>query len=239
MKSLLQRLFNLLGYEVQRRGTPYATLASDPDHPPLLYALARSFRSLHGLRFLQIGANDGRRNDPICRLIDRFEWSGVFVEPDPAMMEGVAAHRSGPRFTRLPFAISRRTERTTFYSLGGAGLPDFANGLGTLSRDRIEQAARDLADYGPTILEKHVDCLSVRDLLHRVGEGFDVCVIDVEGLDFEILQLLSESRALARVMHYEHKCLSDQDRQSSFELLMAEGFELLVTGDDCTAYRDG
>jgi FkbM family methyltransferase len=237
MKQLVKAAARSFGYEVQRADTPLAALISDPSRSHMAYALVKVFRSLEGLRFLQIGANDGRRNDPICHLIDRFGWSGVFVEPDPVMMARLQVHRPGPRFTHVPFAVARQTGRLTFYSLEGKGLPEFANGLGTLSRERIEAAARHLEKFDPRIVERAIDCLSVPDLLAKVGKSFDVLVIDVEGLDYDILQLLAESHALAKIVHYEHKCLSEEDRQGSFALLMQTGYNLLITEEDCTAYR--
>lgn len=237
MKQLFKKVARSIGYEIYRADTPLAALMSDPVRSHIAYALTKVVRSLEGLRFLQIGANDGRRNDPICDYIDRFGWSGVFVEPDPVMMASLQAHRPGPRFSYMPFAVARQTGRFTFYSLEGKELPEFANGLGTLSRKRIEAAARHLEKFKPRIVKKEVDCLSVSDLVAQVGKVFDVCVIDVEGLDYEILQLLAESHALAKIVHYEHKCLSEKDQQGSFSFLKDKGYDLLVSEQDCTAYR--
>jgi FkbM family methyltransferase len=237
MKQMLKAAARFLGYDLRRADTPLAALMEDPSRSHMAYALAKTFRSLENLRFLQIGANDGRRNDPICRLVDRFDWHGVFVEPDPAMMARLQEHRPGPRFVHVPFAVARQTGRLVFYGMQGEGLPEFANGLGTLSRERIEDAAKHLEKFQPRIVETEIDCLSVSDLLAKVGTGFDVCVIDVEGLDYEIVRLLAESNALPAVVHYEHKCLSEQDRDAGFHLLMKRGYNLLVSEDDCTAYR--
>lgn len=237
MKKFVKAAARSFGYEVQRADTPFAALMSDPARSHMAYALVKAFRPLDGLRFLQIRANDGRRNDPICQLIDRFGWSGVFVEPDPVMMARLQANRPGPRFVHVPFAVAQESGILVFYGLEGEGLPEFANGLGTLSRERIEEAAKDLEQFKPRIVGKEVNCLSVGDLLVKVGKTFDVCVIDVEGLDSVILQLLAQSHALAKIVHYEHKCLSEQDRQGSFALLMQNGYNLLITEEDCTAYQ--
>jgi len=39
------------------------------------------------IKFLQIGANDGLRNDPIREHILRNQWDGVLVEPIPGIFE--------------------------------------------------------------------------------------------------------------------------------------------------------
>jgi FkbM family methyltransferase len=236
MKQMLKAAARSLGYDLRRADTPLAALMEDPTRSHMAYALAKTFRSLERLRFLQIGANDGWRNDPICHLIDRFEWHGVLVEPDPTMLARLQEHRRGPRFVHVPFAVASQTGRLVFYGLQGEGLPEFANGLGALSRERIQEAAKHLQEFQPRIVESEIDCLSVSDLLAKVGATFDVCVIDVEGLDFEILKLLAEGDALAKVVHFEHKCLSAEDRDASFALLIRAGYNLLITDEDCTAY---
>jgi len=236
MKPFIRALFKSSGLGVYRRDTPLAVLFEDPSRSHLAYALAKSFRSLEQLRFLQVGANDGKRNDPICSFIDRYGWSGVFMEPDSSMMAKLREHREGERFVLIEQALGPKSGQNSFYFLEGEGLPAFANGLGTLSRQRIEQAAKDLAYCQPRIAERRVECIGVEDLLAKVGIEFDVCVIDVEGLDYEVVSLLAEANALPPVLHYEHKCLSEQDRDAAFHLLMSRGYNLLVSEDDCTAY---
>jgi hypothetical protein len=39
------------------------------------------------VNFLQIGANDGLRGDPIRRFIIRDDWNGIFVEPLPIVVK--------------------------------------------------------------------------------------------------------------------------------------------------------
>jgi hypothetical protein len=35
------------------------------------------------VRFIQIGANDGIKNDPVHAFIKKYYWTGILVEPIP------------------------------------------------------------------------------------------------------------------------------------------------------------
>ncbi|MEX1048028.1 MAG: FkbM family methyltransferase [Akkermansiaceae bacterium] len=234
MKSLVRKSRATIGYEV-RKMSPWTEVGASGGH--LAYALAASFSSLHGLRFLQVGANDGRREDPIADFIDNHEWRGVFVEAVPALAAELRRNRPGERFEVVNRVLGEVDGTATFYSLNGEGLPDWAQGLGTLSLERITDAGRDLASYRPVVHEQILPCQSMSSLLHEVGCEFDLAVIDVEGFDYKVLQWLAAESALPKVVHFEHKCLSPEERNASFVLLQEKSYNLLVNGCDCTAYR--
>lgn len=234
MKSLLRKFLATAGYAVKKI-SPWSEVGASGGH--LAYALAASFPSLRGLRFLQIGANDGRREDPIAAFIDKYGWRGVFVEAVPALAEQLRRNRLGERFEVINKVLRDVDGIAAFYTLEGDGLPGWAQGLGTLSRERIEQASKGLANYRPAVRERMLPCQSVSSLLRDVGREFDMVAIDVEGLDYKMLQWLAAAHALPKVVHYEHKCLSREERSASFALLQENSYDLLVNDCDCTAYR--
>src|SRR5262245_48292496 len=53
--------------------------------------------------FIQIGANDGLRNDPIREFIVRDAWTGVLVEPLPDVFDLLKKNYSGRAAARLEF----------------------------------------------------------------------------------------------------------------------------------------
>jgi len=77
----------------------------------------------------------------------------------------------------------------------------------------------------------------MQSLLDSVGRSFDVCVIDVEGLDLSVLKWLHVEKALPSVLFYEHKCLSPQEVRASFGLLRECGYNLPVDNSEYAAYR--
>lgn len=236
MSKTLRIALGSLGYSLLR-SNPWADLATiHQSH--LVFALATVFPSLKKLRFLQIGSNDGSMEDPISILIDQYKWRGTFVEGDPLKAELLKARRGNQKhFQIISTILCDHNGTVEFYSLKADELPDFARGLGTVSKKRIEEAQRDLGRFQPEIITRNLPCTSVRSFFDHVDRKFDLCVIDAEGLDFLILKLLHQEKAIPRVLLFEHKCLSRSDVNECFELLMQEHYNLLVDDRDCVAYR--
>lgn len=237
MKSKnLRSAFSSLGYSFLR-SNPWADLATIYQSH-LVFALASVFPSLEKLRFLQIGSNDGSMEDPISTLIDKYRWHGTFVEGDPLKSKILKTRRGDKqRFQIITTILCDHDGTVDFFSLKGDGLPEFAQGLGTVSKKRIEEAHRDLARFHPEIETRCLSCTSVRSFFDNVDRGFDLCVIDAEGLDFLILKLIHQEKALPKVLLFEHKCLSRSCVSECFEFLMQQQYNLLVDDSDCVAYR--
>jgi len=236
LKEAAKKALQIWGYRVVRGNSWIDLLPARRDH--LSFALASVFPTLIGLRLLQIGANDGSHADPVSGLIDEYNWSAVFVEGDPRMADLLREMRSDEaRFKVVNTLISDEDGNAEFYSLKADALPDFAQGLGTLSKERIEQAQRDLSEYRPEIVTRRLKCTSMQTFLGAEGRDFDVCVIDVEGLDLSMLRWLTAERALPKVVCYEHACLSKENSGASFALLRGQQYNLLVDDSDCVAYR--
>ena len=43
--------------------------------------MVRFLEKLEGVRFIELGANNGKTLDPLWPLVRKHHWSGVFVEP--------------------------------------------------------------------------------------------------------------------------------------------------------------
>jgi FkbM family methyltransferase len=236
LKKFTKKALQTWGYRIVKSTTWTDLLPARRDH--LSFALASVFPSLMCLRLLQIGANDGSHADPVSGLIDKYNWSAVFVEGDPRMADLLREMRGDEaRFKVVNTLISDEDGSAEFYTLKADKLPAFAQGLGTLSKERIEQAQRDLSEYRPEIVTRRLECISMQTFLGAAGCDFDVCVIDVEGLDLSILKWLVAERALPKVVYYEHACLSKEDAGVSFALLREQQYNLLVDDSDCVAYR--
>ncbi|HET6992529.1 MAG TPA: hypothetical protein VFJ43_14445, partial [Bacteroidia bacterium] len=44
--------------------------------------------------FVQIGSNDGKKNDPLHSYIRKNGWKGILVEPDPANFKKLVSYYS-------------------------------------------------------------------------------------------------------------------------------------------------
>lgn len=182
--------------------------------------------------FLQIGANDGVKADPIHELIRRNKrWRGLFIEPVEFLFERLKQNYAGEeRFRFEMVAIGVTRERRKFYFLpasaeleAGFELPFYFDQLGSFDRQHIIRHLGERID--PFIAEEMIDCLPLQEVLDRnkITE-IDLVHIDVEGFDYEVLKQIDFNRYRPRVLFFEHKHLSPNDRHAARLLLEGKGY---------------
>ena len=89
MKALIKSLVRKLGYDiVTYQDLPDRTLSVFP------YVLAVEAAADHDFFFVQIGANDGVRNDPLWETVTRLRLRGLLVEPVPDLFARLKANYS-------------------------------------------------------------------------------------------------------------------------------------------------
>src|SRR5271166_6111911 len=81
-KDLIQRYLSLFGYEIVAIKEP---VAARIDILELLLTKVSAERA--GFYFIQVGANDGLKDDPLRRFVSKYHWRGILVEPQPQVFE--------------------------------------------------------------------------------------------------------------------------------------------------------
>lgn len=235
-RSLLRRL----GFVVARsthRGTRYL------DHPPASAfqdVLLRVFPDLHGLRFIQIGANDGRRADPLQPFIDRYAWTGLMIEPLQENFATLQRHRgANPRLRLNRAAVDITAGKRLVYDLAPAvtaRLPDWAGGLGSFSRARLEQVARELQLPDSAIVAEEVDTITWDEVWREAGAvTCDLLVLDTEGYDLTLLRASGLPAHRPRLILFEHACNSLPERLEFYRELLELGYDLATCEGDTVA----
>jgi FkbM family methyltransferase len=198
-------------------------------------------RSGQPLQFLQIGSNDGLANDPLQATVRAWHWSGVLVEPIPALFSRLVANYAG--VSGLAFcnvAIGNETGTTTMYTVARQpGDPGWVEQLASLSRDVVSRHAYALPDLERRIVPVEVECLGLAELvargdLHRV----DLLHIDAEGFDDTIIRQIPMNAAWApQYLLFETKHM---DRDCSLDTrarLKRAGYRVIDMFPDALAYR--
>lgn len=237
----LKGLLRKMGLVVIRERNAGARFIADPPATALDHALLRAFPRLDGLRFLQIGANDGVRADPIRDKVIRHGWTGVLVEPVPTLFAQLKANYSGrPGLLFVNAAIDRADGRLPIYKLRPdlAGLPDWSWGLCSLDRARVEKAAAELGLGEDAIEQESVETMSWGRLLAAFGrEPCDLLVVDTEGRDIGLLWGAPLETWKPRVIQFEHACNAWDERMGIYQHLLSLGYEIASDGGDTVAWR--
>jgi len=197
------------------------------------------------LRFIQIGAADGLRNDPIREFVIRDRWQGVLIEPLPDVFELLKknyGNREGLRF--LNVAVSTASDPLSFWTFK----PDFLQTLDTEERlDYLRKASFDkahvmkfLGSVPQSVLrEIKVPCVTLSTVVEQnMPDGIDLLVIDAEGHEPQILRGIDFDAVRPKAIFFESHHISTRDMAEITAALDSAGYRIeQVKGDSAAMLR--
>lgn len=205
------------------------------------------------VRCVQVGANDGRTNDPIYKYVTRDCWHAVLLEPQPDVFREQLqkTYQGYPHVKLENLALADSGRDLPFYRLSFTN-QRWATGLASFDRQSIERHLesgyidQQAANHGisvPATKDEYICEVSVKTtdfatLFTRHGiSDLDVLCIDTEGYDYEVLKLFDFQNTLPELILYESKNLSDADYQASKLLLEQHGYSLYWQEGNTLAIR--
>jgi O-methyltransferase len=184
---------------------------------------------------LKIGAHDGLTGDPLGESIrSSRSWGAHLVEPVPEIHARLNENYSDKqRFHCHLLAIGSGSSEAAFYSVHPRarkslpGLPGWANQLGSFVPGHIEKCLGDRVK--PFVQERTIKKTTLAEFMaqHRIPDP-TLLHIDVEGLDWEVLQTYNFEVGCPRAILIEHKHLTSGDKSALLELLAAREYFLVV-----------
>ena len=160
------------------------------------------------LSFIQIGAYDGKSNDPIFRYVTQYEWRGVLVEAQKYAFDLLVKNYSG--FNNLCFenlAIGKSNLQFAFYKIKDyiPGLPEWSKRVASFYPDII--AKNSLLPKDENIVEQiTVECISFETLVEKYNiKNLDLLQVDAEGFDYEIIKMIDFNKIKPSIIHFDHK----------------------------------
>lgn len=190
--------------------------------------------------FIQVGANDPRRADPIYQYVLKWRWHGILVEPQSWVFEHqlLPAYENCPGLAFENAAIAETSGKGRLYKLS-VSRERWATGLASLRKEQLMAAVTqryvernlgmghadlpaDAADY---VEVEVVQTLSWSSLLdkHR-PKNIDLLQIDAEGLDYSLLKWFDFDRYRPRILNFEHLHMTDPERADTTARLCGLGY---------------
>lgn len=168
----------------------------------------------HGF-FVEIGAFDGHHLSNSLLLERDFSWSGILVEPNPALSDSVRSTRTSPLDTHPVDSVSGRQVIMRFV----LGEPELSSMAEIAFRDKHAENRRKES------IEVEQTTISLNDLLftYNAPSSIDYMSIDTEGNEIEILRTFDFERYNVKLLSVEHNH-TQADAQIE-ELLAMEGYE--------------
>lgn len=195
------------------------------------------------LQFIQIGANDGHRFDPLHEFAvsPNFALSGLAVEPVPRFYEALReVYRNQPNIKPINAAIHNDMTEATLYVVGEAYeslVPEWALGTASFNKAHVIK---------PQVPEAYVEaiqvpCLSLSELMRQEGvQNIDLLQIDTEGYDGEIIRSIDFDKVRPAMIHFEHGMADGVMSRADFDDLVSlfnkQGYQVLPENYDAVAF---
>jgi FkbM family methyltransferase len=225
-----KRLQRLLGI----RNSLVAWLADFSEHHP-------------EIMFVQVGANDGIRDDPIREFVVRnAKWRGLLIEPIPSLFTQLRKNyqycNQNGRLIFENVAISEYAGALRLWRLKESqysNYPDHVQGMVSFERDNFVGAVKP-EDLDAALTHEDVPCIDFANLLgkHHISE-IDLLLIDVEGYEEGVLKRFPFERFRPAAIVLEVCKLSAESRQNVNTLLAANRYRITEHGEDVVAIYDG
>jgi len=194
------------------------------------------------LFFIQIGANDGVRNDPIHNYIIKNNWGGILIEPQPIIFNNLLKNYEPCKnlfFENIAIGISPGVV-PFYYIKNTTGLPEWMNGIASFNKKHVLKHVKSIGHVSEKLIEViNVKCLTVSDLRRKYKfNDIDLLQVDTEGYDFEIIKLFFKESLSPTLINFEHVHLKRVQRLECFRFLAERGYGLFSSNTGNTvAYK--
>lgn len=192
--------------------------------------------------FVQIGANDGVKHDPLREFVLSNNWKGILVEPVKYVFEKLISNYNNKKdliFENV--AISDKNEWRDFYYFNEESGNDLEGDFpeyGTFIFEQIKEWLALSKKSEKYLVKENVLCLTIDSLLKKNNvQKFNVLCIDAEGYDYEIVKSLDFNIYNPDIIIYETNHLIEEDRKESFQMLNKHGYRVLEIGIDAVAIK--
>jgi len=189
--------------------------------------------------FVSIGANDGKKNDPIAKYIVKNNWQGVMVEPMPDNFKKLCKNYEG--VSGLQFensGISNTRDKLNFYYVKDITDQDFdwVDQVSSFDKDSFYNNI----SVSPPLLNRvgvmELDVMTFGDLMEKYKlDGVDLVMVDTEGYDYKVIQSIDFSVYKPKIVIFETDWLVQYEYKQLKSILRKAGYKLYFAGIDCIA----
>ena len=239
LTSLIRSGIRRLGYDIIR----YCDRMDLYNRPLNILELVvhSSFVQKQDFFFIQIGANDGKRSDPMRSSIIELRLPGLLVEPIPDLFEQLKQnYASSPQLSFENVAIARHNGEISLFRISpDAHVEDWVHGIVTYDRRWIEGMAKRRGLNNVYVEEIKVPTLTFKSLIQKYNiDAATLLQVDAEGMDLEIIKMAFDACFFPQIINFEFIHLSPKERVESRRLLVENGYRYVDIFRDTLALRN-
>ncbi|PWT72749.1 MAG: hypothetical protein C5B59_15020 [Bacteroidetes bacterium] len=193
------------------------------------------------LTFVQIGSNDGLKNDPIGNLIKQYKWKGIMVEPFESNFSKLKENFNG--YSGLVFEqcgiTDRSGERDFFYIEDiGPDEPDWYDQVGSFDKTTFLKNIEVVPDLSRRMAIKKISTKTFDELLseHKM-QHVDILHLDTEGYDYKILLTIDFKKFQPTVVIFENEWMTQYELKEIKNYFKKFNYKLYYHHVDCIAVK--
>lgn len=198
--------------------------------------------AIHGdFFFVQIGAHDGVRVDPIHAFILEYAWKGILVEPSKEHFEKLKKNYHG--VPGLSFENNAISDTEGDYALFGVSekAPALTAFLGRALNSFSEEVILSSRWYIPGlkhwIVSEKVHGITLQSLISKYSlSNIDLLAVDTEGYDWNVIKQVDFANLKPRMIYFEISHLSPEVKEECFKTLKGEGYSIVTDIQNAFAY---
>lgn len=189
--------------------------------------------------FIQIGANNGQRFDPIFKVVKKLKLRGIALEPIKEYYNELRITYKNSNVLPVNKAIFEENRAITMYRVKREAITkEWEKGIASLSADHYKKSKTSVEK----IVEETVEAITFEKLIADYNvNGIDLLQIDAEGYDYNLLKLFPFDKFQPSIINFEHGLtyhIMTQDQLSEIiSMLISHGYKILMKEYDCIAYK--
>jgi len=193
------------------------------------------------LTFVQIGSNDGLKNDPIGNFVKQFKWKGIMVEPFEKNFNKLKANfNNNPDLFFEQCGITEREGNLDFFYIENieADEPDWYDQVGSFDKTTFIKNIEVIPSLVERMAVKKIPTKTFGQLLTEYQlNHVDLVHIDTEGYDYKILRTIDFEKYNPKVLIFEIEWMTHYELREIKKLLHKYNYKLYYYHVDCIAVK--
>jgi FkbM family methyltransferase len=186
--------------------------------------------------FVQIGSNDGKKNDPLFRLIRKNGWKGILVEPERANFKKLLNNYS--QVTGLIFenlGIGPERGEMLFYKLKDISEhePGWYDQVGSFDKETFVKNIEYGQQLDKRMTTELLQVITFDDLIKKNKIlNVDLLHTDTEGFDYKILRSIDFAEHDIRIVIFEGEWMTQFELKEIIQYLRKYNYRIFRSGID-------
>ncbi len=186
--------------------------------------------------FIQIGSNDGKKNDPLYSYIGKNNWEGILVEPDPENFMKLKANYSninGLVFENLGIGPVRG--EMLFYRIRNIteNEPGWYDQIGSFDKKVFIENIKFGNKLDERIFAEPFQVITFEDLLEKNKlPKIDLLHTDTEGFDYKIIRSIDFTQHDIKMVLFEGKWMTKSELREIIHYLRKYNYHIFRSGID-------